>query len=210
MSISEHRQLSKDEGAPAWRLRFSLARGHGTVGRRKRRRRSSPKVSRTTAHGADRRHAPRRSRNAQGDGRRARSSERLVQIIKELQRHRFGRRAEALPEDQSLLALEDIEQTEAGAAEAEQKSPAERTAAATRRRTKRGALPTHLPRIETIVDVEDKACPCCKGELHRIGEDVSERLDIIPAQFRVWSCAAPNTRAALAKTSSSRRPRRRG
>jgi transposase len=113
-------------------------------------------------------------------------SERLVQIIKELQRHRFGRRAEALPEDQLLLALEDIEQTEAGAAaEAEQKSPAERTAAARRRRTNRGAFPAHLPRIETIVDVEDKVCPCCKGELHRIGEDVSERLDIIPAQFRV-------------------------
>ena len=109
-------------------------------------------------------------------------SERLVQIIKELQRHRFGRRAETLPEDQLLLALEDIEQTEAGAAaEAEQKSPAERTTATMRRRTNRGALPAHLPRIETIVDVEDKTCPCCKGELHLIGEDVSERLDIIPA-----------------------------
>jgi transposase len=119
-------------------------------------------------------------------------SERLVQIIKELQRHRFGRSAEALPEDQLLLALEDIEQTEAGAAaQAEQKSPAERTAAAMRRRTNRGALPAHLPRIETIVDVEDKACPCCKGELHRIGEDVSERLDIIPAQFRVLVMRRP-------------------
>ena len=119
-------------------------------------------------------------------------SERLEQIIKELQRHRFGRRAEALPEDQLLLALEDIEQTEAGAAaEAEQKSPAERTAAARRRRTNRGALPAHLPRIETIVDVEDKACPCCKGELHRIGEDVSERLDVIPAQFRVLVVRRP-------------------
>jgi transposase len=40
-------------------------------------------------------------------------SERLVQIIKELQRHRFGRRAERLPEDQLLLALEDLEQSEA-------------------------------------------------------------------------------------------------
>jgi transposase len=40
-------------------------------------------------------------------------SERLVQIIKELQRHRFGRRAETLQEDQLLLALEDLEQGEA-------------------------------------------------------------------------------------------------
>jgi transposase len=119
-------------------------------------------------------------------------SERLVQIIKELQRHRFGRRAETLPEDQLLLALEDIEQTEAGAAaEAEQKSPAHRAATAKKRRTNRGALPAHLPRVETVVDVEDKACPCCKGELHRIGEDVSERLDIIPAQFRVLVMRRP-------------------
>jgi Transposase C of IS166 homeodomain len=40
-------------------------------------------------------------------------SERLRQIIKELQRHRFGRRAETLPEDQLLLALEEVEQTKA-------------------------------------------------------------------------------------------------
>lgn len=113
-------------------------------------------------------------------------NERLVQIIKEMQRHRFGRRAETLPEDQMLLALEDVEQTEASAAaEKESCSAAERSEAARQRRRNRGALPAHLPRIETIVDIEDKACPCCKGALHQISEDVSERLDIVPAQFRV-------------------------
>src|SRR5437762_779729 len=40
-------------------------------------------------------------------------SERLRQIIKELQRHRFGRRAETLPEEQLQLGLEDVEQVEA-------------------------------------------------------------------------------------------------
>ena len=40
-------------------------------------------------------------------------AERLEQIIKELQRHRFGRRAETLPEDQLLLGLEDVEQAAA-------------------------------------------------------------------------------------------------
>ncbi len=40
-------------------------------------------------------------------------NERLRQIIKELQRHRFGRRAETLPIDQ-LLGLEEAEQVEAG------------------------------------------------------------------------------------------------
>src|SRR5271169_265011 len=47
-------------------------------------------------------------------------AERLEQIIKELQRHRFGRRAETLPEDQLLLGLEDVEQIAAsGDAEGE-------------------------------------------------------------------------------------------
>ena len=113
-------------------------------------------------------------------------SERLVQIIKEMQRHRFGRRAETLPEDQMLLALEEAEQTEAcGTAEEEARSAEARAQAARRRRRNRGALPVHLPRIETTIDIEDKACPCCKGLLHKIGEDISERLDIVPAQFRV-------------------------
>jgi transposase len=38
-------------------------------------------------------------------------ADRLAQIIKELQRHRFGRRAEMLPEDQLLLGFEEVEQT---------------------------------------------------------------------------------------------------
>jgi transposase len=119
-------------------------------------------------------------------------NERLVQIIKEMQRHRFGRRAETLPEDQMLLALEEVEQTEAGAAaETEAKSAAEREKAAKKRRTNRGALPGHLPRIETIVDTDEKTCPCCTGALHQIGEDVSERLDIVPAQFRVLVTRRP-------------------
>src|SRR5215210_4139289 len=113
-------------------------------------------------------------------------SERLRQIIKALQRHRFGRRAESLPEDQLLLGLEEAEQVEAaGHAEAEESAPAEKATRTAQRRVNRGALPTHLPRVETLVDVESTACPCCSGPLHCIGEDVSERLDIVPAQVRV-------------------------
>jgi transposase len=111
---------------------------------------------------------------------------RLTQIIKELQRHRFGRRAESLPEDQLLLGLEEAEQIEAaGEEEAARASPAKRRERAAKRRTNRGALPLHLPRIEMVVDIEDHACSCCRNGLHRIGEDVSERLDIVPAQLRV-------------------------
>jgi transposase len=112
-------------------------------------------------------------------------SERLRLIIKALQRHRFGRRAEALPEDQLLLALEEAEQVEAAGQEEANSAPLETAARRAERRTNRGALPAHLPRVETIVDIASPVCPCCSGALHRIGEDVSERLDIVPAQFRV-------------------------
>ena len=119
-------------------------------------------------------------------------SERLRQIIKELQRHRFGRRAESLPKEQLQLGLEEAEQVEAsGDAENEEKVPAERTARAARRRSNRGALPAHLPRVEMVVDVESTICPGCSGLLHRIGEDVAERLDIVPAQFRVLVVRRP-------------------
>ncbi|CAH1655434.1 transposase [Hyphomicrobiales bacterium] len=119
-------------------------------------------------------------------------SERLRQIIKELQRHRFGRRAETLPEDQLLLALEEVEQVEAADhAQSEMEQPDRRAARAAHRRRNRGSLPAHLPRIESLVEIGDQSCPCCSGPLHRIGEDVSERLDIVPAQFRVLVTRRP-------------------
>jgi len=113
-------------------------------------------------------------------------NERLRQIIKELQRHRFGRRAESLPAEQLLLGLEEAEQVEAeGFAAEDVGDPAKREERTRKRRANRGALPAHLTRVEQVVDVEQKLCPCCSGPLHVMGEDRSERLDIVPAQFRV-------------------------
>ena len=80
-------------------------------------------------------------------------NERLRQIIKELQRHRFGRRAETLPDDQMLLGLEDVEQAAAGdEAKIDAANPAERASRSAKRRLNRGSLPAHLPRIEMVVD----------------------------------------------------------
>src|SRR4051812_43034134 len=42
--------------------------------------------------------------------------------------------------------------------------------------TANSGLPAHLPRVEVLVDVEDKVCPCCGGAMHVIGEDASEML----------------------------------
>lgn len=113
-------------------------------------------------------------------------SERLRQIIKELQRHRFGRKAETLPEEQMLLGLADVQQVAACTeASQDETGPEGRAERSRKRRNNRGALPAHLPRIEVVVDIDDKTCACCHGELHRIGEDRSERLDMVPAQLRV-------------------------
>ena len=59
------------------------------------------------------------------------------------------------------------------------------------RKTNRGSLPAHLERLEQVVDIEDKACPCCGGTLHQIGEDVAERLDVVPTTFRVLVTRRP-------------------
>jgi transposase len=52
-------------------------------------------------------------------------------------------------------------------------------------------LPDHLPRIEVVVDVEDKTCPCCGAPSRAIAEDRSEVLDYVPAQLRVQVIRRP-------------------
>ncbi|KAB2660597.1 transposase, partial [Brucella tritici] len=54
-----------------------------------------------------------------------------------------------------------------------------------------GRLPKHLPRYEEIIEPESKICPCCSFELHCIGTDVSEALDIVPAVVRVKRTIRP-------------------
>src|SRR5919206_812404 len=111
--------------------------------------------------------------------------EKLRLLIRQLQRGRFGRRSERLDPDQLQLGLEDLEQAAAAAEAArEAASRTPRPPRAARRRNL-GALPAHLPRVEVLVDVEDKSCPCCGGAVHVIGEDASEMLDLVPAQLRV-------------------------
>jgi transposase len=51
----------------------------------------------------------------------------------------------------------------------------------------RRALPAHLPRkrVEHDLPEAEKVCACCQGTLHRMGEETSEQLDIIPAKVQV-------------------------
>lgn len=116
----------------------------------------------------------------------ASQNERLQHLLLKLKRRQFGTKSEKLPEDQLLFAFEEIEATlAANAAEAGKQSPTLRDNRAKRRRAGRGRLPAHLPRIEVVLAPEATACPCCQGPLVEIGTDTAERLDVIPAQFRV-------------------------
>ena len=119
-------------------------------------------------------------------------NDRLRHLLRQLQRMQFGRRSEKLDPDQFNLALEDLEQAiAANEAEQENADPALRKALSDKRRAGRSPLPDHLPRIEIVIAPEDTACPCCGGAMHVIGEDRSQRLDVIPAQYRVLVTRRP-------------------
>jgi hypothetical protein len=121
-------------------------------------------------------------------------NDRLRHLLLKLTRMQFGAKSERLPEEQMQLGLEAIEQAIAkDDAEAEKRDPGLRKDNAARRRASRGALPAHLPRIEVTLVPDDTACPCCRTLMTVIGEDNSERLDVIPAQYRVIVTRRPKS-----------------
>ena len=115
--------------------------------------------------------------------------ERLTGIIAALQRHRFGARSEQLSEDQLSLAFEETEAALARVAAKLESVTLDREPR--RGNVNRGRLPAHLERIEQVIDLESTACGCCGGTLHVIGEDVAERLDVVPTTFRVLVTRRP-------------------
>ncbi|MCA8926532.1 MAG: IS66 family transposase [Alphaproteobacteria bacterium] len=116
------------------------------------------------------------------------SNRRLEALIKELRHALHGRTSEKLTADERQLAFEDltvaIEEIEAASEAAHATPSASRPRRAPVNRNI-GNLPEHLPRIEEVIEPESLECPCGCGNMHRIGEDRTERLDIVPAQLRV-------------------------
>jgi transposase len=107
--------------------------------------------------------------------------------IEKLRRELYGTRSERKARllDQMELQLEDLE-----AAAAEDELAAARTATRNvlpfeRRRPSRKPFPDHLPR-ERIVIAAPETCPCCgSGRLSKLGEDVTETLEVIPRRWKV-------------------------
>jgi transposase len=117
-------------------------------------------------------------------------NDKLRHLLKQLQRAQFGQRSERLDRDQMQLALEDIETALANRdAEEEEQRPnnaADKPAdQRKKRRINRGALPAHLPHVHVTIEPESTVCPCCQGAMHVFGEESSQRLDKIPAQYQV-------------------------
>ena len=113
-------------------------------------------------------------------------TERQDYLIAELRHALYGKRSEQLDTDARQLAFEDLE-TAVAEAEAAGDALHARLADGTQRRpaAKRnlGHLPDHLPRIEQVIEPEQKACPCGCTDMVKIGEDRAERPDIVPARF---------------------------
>ncbi|RVM40785.1 IS66 family transposase [Sinorhizobium meliloti] len=118
--------------------------------------------------------------------------EKLEGQVHDYRRTKFGPKSEKLDPAQMELALEDLEtaiaETQARIAAVEKKieaSASDPDKAVPRKERKARALPEHLPRVERVIEPESIVCPCGCGNMVRIGEDRTERLDRIPARYEV-------------------------
>jgi len=128
--------------------------------------------------------------------------EKVTFELARLKRWKFGAKTEAMSAEQRRLFEETLAEDEASlraqlaalqAGSPETPAPPK----APRAQPRRQALPEHLERVEHHHEPEDTACPTpeCGQPMQRVGEDVSEKLDIIPAKFFVhrhiygkWAC----------------------
>ena len=119
---------------------------------------------------------------------REREIEHLKLLLAKLHRMQFGRKSEKLTRQIEQLELR-LEELESNRREPEPNAPepAPVPAASTPAAAKptRRALPDHLPRQTRRHEPKETVCPQCQGELRKLGEDVSEMLEYVPASFVV-------------------------
>jgi len=99
-------------------------------------------------------------------------------------RIRFANKSEQFTSEQREL-FEESWNTDTSALEAEVEQSGSATQKPKRERAGRQSLPEHLPRIEHRHEPESCTCGQCGKDLVKIGEDVSEQLDVEPAKFFV-------------------------
>jgi transposase len=113
--------------------------------------------------------------------------EHLKLLLAKLRRMQFGRRSEKIARqiEQLELRLEDLESKRAEADAPAETQPAVSTEEFIGAKPARRALPAHLPQKTNRYEPVESACPDCGGKLQLLGEDVSEMLEYVPAQFQV-------------------------
>jgi transposase len=124
----------------------------------------------------------------------------LREKFKLAQHRQFGASSEKSPDQTDWLFNEA--ETTVDAAEPESdtavttaatETDLESTVTSTKKKTGRKPLPADLPRETHLIDLSDaeKICPCCNGDLHKIGEEKSEQLAFIPASLKVIETLRP-------------------
>ena len=109
----------------------------------------------------------------------------LKLLIAKMRRDRFGPSSEHARRllDQLELQLEELE---ASATEDEAVANADATPVRSfgRKRPVRAPLPAYLPRDRVVIPAPS-VCPCCGGKLAKLGEDITETLEVVPRQWKV-------------------------
>jgi transposase len=131
--------------------------------------------------------------SAKAEAANAKAAEALINYLKleieKLRRQIYGSRSERKAR---LLEQMELQLEESEATATEDELAAERAAAQTqavksfqRKRPSRKPLPDHLPR-ERVVIAAPQSCPCCgSSKLSKLGEDITETLEVIPRQWKV-------------------------
>jgi transposase len=109
--------------------------------------------------------------------------------IEKLRRELYGNRSERKARllEQMELQLEELEAsaTEAEVAAQGAATQDQQTKSFQRKRPSRKPFPGHLPRERIVIPVPEQ-CPCCgSAKLSKLGEDVTETLEVIPRQWKV-------------------------
>jgi transposase len=110
----------------------------------------------------------------------------LKLVIAKLRHDKFGASSERGRKllDQLELELGELVTTAAEDATRAEDQAGTQSGALPPRRPSRGPLPAHLPR-ERVVLPSPAACPCCGGKLSKLGEDITETLEVVPRQWKV-------------------------
>jgi transposase len=124
-------------------------------------------------------------------------NEKLTYELSSLRRSKYGQKSESMNVEQVDL-FEESRLGDIAAVEAELEAmQASVTVPAYERKSPKGRapIPAHLPRTDIHHEVESTTCGC-GHELKRVGEDITEKLDIVPVTYRVerhirgkWACA---------------------